>query len=833
MGKREQFGAAGTFALICLFSGSALWVGATLFAGSHSKGIQPAAVQPAMAQLKYRAAAQEQIIKQFAMSPAVFVQNVGQCEDQSIRFAHQGQGANALIGDDGICLQIFATEDTESTENAGLGNNSETRRKTEAVWMRFPGADKVMPVGEGLATTRFNYHLGADPTKWIDGAPCYESVVYKNLYPGIDLVVRGLRSKLKYEFHVAPRHTARHGGQECGQAGADYRRIQIHYDGIDQLKMNANGTLEARLTDGTSSVVDGKPVAYQEIDGRRQDVAGRFRLLDSSTCGFEMVSAVSPDHALIIDPDLVWGTYLGGNGKLYDAGNAIATDLAGNCFVTGNLYGSNFRNAGSWDVFVTKLNRAGYLLWTTFLGGSGDDFGYGVATDAAGNCFVTGQTYSAGWVRGECDSSYNGNGDAFVAKLSRSGRVLWSSYLGGKDYDVGCGVATDGFGNCYVTGDTYSRGWVRRGFDTSYNGGWGDAFVAKLSSSGSHIWSTYLGGDDWDLGNGLATDGSGNCYVTGSTESSGWVSGGFDTTYNRGGDAFVVKLAGDGAHLWSTYLGGSDFDWGNGVAADAAGNCYVTGSTYSDGWVSGGFHTRIRGERDAFLVKLAGDGAHLWSTYLGGKHSDWGNGIATDRFGSCYVTGNTFSSNWLWGGYNAVYSGAYVLKIGTGCMLRVQSLPRNVPITGTPAGTTNYAHKCDHGSLVSLKAAATALRDYVFTQWSVNGRRQNYGMTSISFTIRQGTTAEPMYNKFASLGIIGRSTVNEGSGTQYRCYLYCKDGSVCNITHYAAWSENSPSASFTKPGYLKTTSVSSDTVARIAVKYAGRVKTKYVTIKNR
>ncbi len=869
MGKREQFGAAGIFALICLLSGSAMWVGAALLARPHAKGVGAVI-------------AQDQVVKNFAISPALFVENRGQCGDPSVRFAHQGRGAVALIGDDGICLQLSATEDTEGTENRKLGNNSETRRKTETVWMRFVGANKVRPVGEGLAETRFNYHIGADPTKWIDGAPCYERVVYKNLYPGIDLVVRGLNSNLKYEFHVA--------------AGADYKRIQIHYDGIDQLRMNANGTLEARLTDGTSSVVDGKPVAHQEIDGRRKAVEMRFGLINSSTCVFEAVDALSPDHELIVDPDLVWSTYLGGTS--YDEGDGIATDRAGNCYVTGYTESSTWVGHGTTgDAYVVKLTSAGHLLWATFLGGSFYDVGFAVATDESGNCFVTGQTYSPGWVRGECDSSYNGGGDAFVAKLNRSGHVLWSSYLGGRGFEWGRGVATDASGNCYVSGTTCSRGWVRRGFDTTFNGGYDDAFVAKLSSRGRLMWSTYLGGDSYDAGRGVATDasgncyvsgttcsrgwvrrgfdttfnggdddafvaklsstgrlmwstylggssvdwgagvatdGSGNCYVTGGTWSSGWVSGGFDTSINGEGDAFVAKVASDGAHLWSTYLGGTEDDGGYGVATDAAGDCYVTGYTHSDGWVSGGFDTSINGESDAYVVKLAGDGAHLWSTYLGGRYYDDGRSVASDRFGNCYVTGDTTSPRWVWGGYDTSFNGhwhAFISRIGTGCMLRVQSEPwSGVNVTGTPAGKTNYAHKCDHGSLVSLKAAATAAHQYVFTQWIVNGRRQHYGMTGLSFTIRQGSTAVAMYKRFGILRIRGPHTVSGGGSAQYRCHLYCDDGSVYNITKYATWLEDSPHASFTKPGYLETTSVSSEQLVRIMVHYAGRTKIKYVTI---
>jgi hypothetical protein len=359
----------------------------------------------------------------------------------------------------------------------------------------------------------------------------------------------------------------------------------------------------------------------------------------------------------------LWSTYLGGSGL--DGGRGIAVDDAGNVFVTGYTGSSGWVSGGfdttldgGGDAFVVKLSGSGAHLWSTYVGGSSGDDGRGIAVDGAGNVFVTGDTWSFGWVSGGFDTTHNGDRDAFVVKLSGSGVHLWSTYLGGSSSDRGSGIAVDGEGNVFVTGDTWSLGWVSGGFDTTLDGG-EDGFVVKLSENGQPLWSTYLGGSDLDSSNGIAVDGVGNVFVTGETDSPpSWVSGGFDTTYNGGyPDAFVVKLSGSGAHLWSTYLGGSRGDSGEDIAVDHTGNVFVTGWTASAGWVSGGFDTTFNGYDDAFVVELSRSGAHLWSSYLGGSSDDYGYGIAVDGAGNVFVTGGTDSPGWVSGGFDTTYNG--------------------------------------------------------------------------------------------------------------------------------------------------------------------------------
>jgi len=376
----------------------------------------------------------------------------------------------------------------------------------------------------------------------------------------------------------------------------------------------------------------------------------------------------------------VWSTYLGGSGK--ESGSGVAVDGSGNVYATGETYSAGW-TSGGWDTtinegtaglsdgYVVKLTPAGSHAWSTYLGAIHSDYGYDIAVDGSGNVYATGETYSAGWTSDGWDTTINGGSggypDGYVVKLTPAGAHAWSTYLGGTADDSGYGIAVDGDGNVCATGKTtsYVTGWVSGGWNTTANGT-SDGFVVKLAPAGMHVWSTYLGGLGVEYGRDIAVDGSGNAYVTGDTDSAGWTSGGWDTTWNGDKDGYVVKLTPAGAHAWSTYLGGTAYDYGYGIAVDGGGNVYTTGSTRSAGWTSGGWDTIWNGTYDGFVVKLTPAGAHAWSTYLGGASGESGLGIAVDGSGNVYVTGQTNSAGWISGGWDTTHNGssdAYVVKI--------------------------------------------------------------------------------------------------------------------------------------------------------------------------
>ncbi len=421
----------------------------------------------------------------FDVSPALFVENQGQWSDSSVRYVHDGNRVDVAATGQGIVFQVARTQTADA----------EVLRFSAS----FVGAHEVLPVGSERSPSAVNYFVGG-PSLWRQNVPAYEQVVYESLYDGVDLYVQGLGSHLKYEFHVAP--------------GADWSQISLRYDGIAGLSLAGDGALVLDLGGDWGRLVDDRPYIYQEIDGQRVAIAGSFRLLDSRTCAFDITGPYDPARELVIDPNLVWSTYLGG---------------------------------------------------------SGGDWAYGVALDSGGNVYVTGQTQSSDWSLGDSGTTFQGVADAFVAKLSPAGAGLWRTYLGGTGDDRGYSVALDSGGNVYVTGQTDSAGWVgNNGFDPTYNGA-GDGFVAKLGPAGEMLWSSYIGGTDGDWGYGIVVAAGDIVYVTGQTESPDWVLGGFDMTYNGASDAFVAKVTSAGACLWSTYLGGSAWDWGYGIAVDCGG----------------------------------------------------------------------------------------------------------------------------------------------------------------------------------------------------------------------------------------------------------------------
>ena len=378
---------------------------------------------------------------------------------------------------------------------------------------------------------------------------------------------------------------------------------------------------------------------------------------------------------------LVYSTYLGGNGQ--DLGEGIAVDSAGQAYVTGltDAPGSSFpgtagsliqsTNGGGNDVFVTKLNATGTaLVYSTYLGGSGDDHGYGIAVDTAGHAYVSGSTTTSGsgfpgTAGSLIQSTFGGGGiygDAFVTKLNAAGTALvYSTYLGGSGNDASyaSGIAVDTAGQAYVSGFTDTPGSGFPGTTSSLiqnaNGGGQDAFVTKLNAAGTAlVYSTYLGGSGTDIGYGIAVDTAGNAYVTGQTNTSGsgfpGTAGSLIQSTNAGGpwDLFVTKLNAAGTALvYSTYLGGSGDDSGRGIAVDTASNAYVTGYTDTPGSGFPGtagslIQSTNGGDQDAIVAKLNAAGTALvYSTYLGGSGTEQGNGIAVDTASNAYVTGST------------------------------------------------------------------------------------------------------------------------------------------------------------------------------------------------
>jgi hypothetical protein len=380
---------------------------------------------------------------------------------------------------------------------------------------------------------------------------------------------------------------------------------------------------------------------------------------------------------------LLYSTYLGGSGT--DDARNIVIDTMGNAHVTGRTTSTDLptvdplqaTNSGAYDAFVAKLNRDGSaLLYSTYFGGSGDENAYGsephhlagnIALDSLGNIYLIGTTDSADFPTANALQAVFGGGnyDAFVTKLTPSELpppLVYSTYLGGSCEDRGYDIAVDSLGHVYVTGQIASVDFPTTpgAYDRSNNDSppgcqindyTGEAFISKLSADGSTLlYSTYLGGNSEDAGYAITVDGNGNVFLTGKTYSTDFPTtpGALDASLGGGRDAFVAKLNATGDDLvYSTYLGGSSWEYGLDIAVDAQGYAYITGFTH------GGFPTTPGvwqpspgGSIDGFVVKLNLDGsAMVYSTYLGGSSNDGGQSIAVDHNGHAHITGGTHSTD--------------------------------------------------------------------------------------------------------------------------------------------------------------------------------------------
>jgi hypothetical protein len=444
--------------------------------------------------------------------------------------------------------------------------------------------------------------------------------------------------------------------------GGRVEDIRLSLEGASSLSVTAGG--ELAVDTGSMTVNFSMPVAYQDIAGERRSVQVAYALR-GNTYGFQ-TGKYNRKFDLVIDPALVYSKILGGFADEY--GYGIAVDSAGNAYVAGYTRSDDFPTQnpydgildGYWDAFVSKFNASGTLVYSTYLGGNGYDKAFGIALDDSGNVYITGETASDDFpTLNAFDDTLGGFTDAFVTKLNAAGSaLLWSTYLGGSDNkfgDYGVDIALDGAGSVYVTGHTDSTDFpVRNANQPDYGGGSWDGFVTRLTAAGNALaWSTYLGGSgNWDWGNAIAVDNAGNAYVTGHTNSDDFPVKNALQAGNAGGafDAFVSKLAASGSLTWSTYLGGTDLDSGNGIAVDSAGNAYVTGETSSDDFpVKNAVQPDYGGGEsggDGFVTRLnAAGNALVWSTYLGGSEKDIGHSIALDTSGNVYVTGETASND--------------------------------------------------------------------------------------------------------------------------------------------------------------------------------------------
>ena len=594
-------------------------------------------------------------IDRYGQLPIYFIPNEGQLEDRRIRYYAKGAGCDVFFTDEGASFVyregIPSPLDFKNTRFKGI--ESSEKGKGLRLDFRFLGNNQsAIPEARGKMTGSVNYFRGKKTGQGHTNISLFQEVVYQEVWPGIDLIFRGEKGRIKYEFVLQPKAMA--------------ENIRFTYVGADGLSLDEQGNL---LMDTPFGVMkDTYPVSYYQKDEVDHYVESAFQLIrgeeEQTFITFTFGKSYDDRYPLIIDP-MIYSTYLGGSD--FNQGYDIAVDNDGNAYVTGYTTSNDFPTSpgaydttfnGNFDVFVTKVNPTGTaLIYSTYLGGAFTDWGWSITVDKAGNAYVTGITSSNNFPTtiNAYQPTNPGAIAAFVTKINPTGTALvYSTYLGGSGFlNQGSGIAVDDTGNAYIAGYTTSTDFpfTPGAFQTTSNGN-GDAFVTKLNPAGSAlVYSTYLGGTNLDQGLGIAVDDTGSAYVTGVTQSADFptTSSAFQPTFTGFAQAFVTKFNSMGTGLvYSTFLGGSNNNSSAAIALDSTGNAYVTGFTNSADFPTtpDAYRPMYNGDGDAFVTKLNTIGTALvYSTYLGGTDTDQGFGIAVDNAGNAHVTGITQSTD--------------------------------------------------------------------------------------------------------------------------------------------------------------------------------------------
>lgn len=625
------------------------------------------------------------LLAAYGRLPLGFERNQGQ-SDPRVQFLSRGHG---------YTMFLTANEAVLALGKVNASRSDSALAKLHPAVPSFIRMRLVRPSASAAATGvdelpgKSNYFLGNDPAKWRSNVANYARVKYSGIYPGIDLVYYGQQGELEYDFVVAP--------------NADPRVIQLQLDGSEQrsVRIDATGTLVAETAAG--QVRFHKPVIYQITgpSGKRTIIEGAYRLSAANLVSFD-VSAYDKSKELVIDPVLVYSSFLGGTGADGHDSVSVAFDTSGNAYVASGTVSTDFPvTAGVFqptfggspaicdqgtlfcgDAFVTKINAAGTaILYSTYLGGSDSDYAYGLAVDSAGNAYVAGLTKSTNFpvTAGVFQPTFGGSpspcddylcGDTFVTKLNSTGSALiYSSYLGGSGNEHPEGLVIDSLGNAYVAGETGSTDFPTtpgafqtqlKGTDTC-GGRSGDtvlchnAYLTKVNPTGTKlVFSTYLGGSSGDGAGGVAVDSTGRASVVGNTCSADFpvTARAFQPAYAGGCDIFVSAFNAAGSQLlYSTYFGGTSYEATYSAAQDPAGNIYLSGFTQSTDLpvTAGAAQTTYGGNGDALVAKfnprLSGAASLVYSTYLGGSQIDFGAAIAVDAQGNAYTVGDTSSTD--------------------------------------------------------------------------------------------------------------------------------------------------------------------------------------------
>jgi len=599
-----------------------------------------------------------------------FEQNLGQFKDANgatnwdIKYYGKSAGVQVFCMSNKLSFVFSQSErETKKPQNKFLESFKfqfgTTTSKTSRVDMEFSGANYNPHISaQDRQDFSRNYFTGNNN---VEGVGSFNKLVYENLYPNIDMILISKDKGIEYQFIVHP--------------GGKVSDIKIIKQGMDKMEMLGNGGIHYTTSLGTLD--ESAPISYTNEKGVKSNFFKNVNNIISFT-----TEKYDDQKDLVIDPDLTWATYLGGANE--DIIYGVITDPSGNVYVDGvTLSPSGIATKGAYqtalggtlgkqDVFVAKYNSSGALQWATYYGGENTEFCSGIAIDKGGNLFVTGYTQSISGIAttGAYQTKLGGTKgayDAFLAKFSNAGKLIWGTYFGGELDDVSNGVTVDRSNNVIIGGytDGSTTGIASSGAFQKSSGGSYDVIMAKFTDNGVLIWSTYFGGKNVEEALGFATDPAKNIYVTGFTRSKNVIitSGAYSTLVDTiQGTTFLEKFDSNGVQKWGTYYGDTTGGAGLSVATNGSKDVFITGATASiTGIATNGAHQTFNlGYQNAFLADFTATGKIKWGTYYGGDVSETGTSVAVDTStGSVYITGGSQST------FGIATSGAYKTALDT------------------------------------------------------------------------------------------------------------------------------------------------------------------------
>ncbi|MEP6676456.1 MAG: SBBP repeat-containing protein [Ferruginibacter sp.] len=604
--------------------------------------------------------------QQLGKKEFLFMENKGQLRKDVLFTADRGS-MKIFITTTGIHYQFNKTEYPQGFEATRL---SDPRNMTRQIELQQQVKQSTVHFMLGLKKSNprpvvrkekqslytENYYLEGNKISGVHG---YEKIVLENVYPHIDWIIYVSNGCMKYDFLI--------------HAGGNANDIQLQVKDADKVNVTKEGALLIETSLG--SVQEKTPVSYDENE---KIIATHFKQCADGIIRFSV--AAHHGRILRIDPSISWATYYGDvNG---DQTYACAKDPGGNVFIAGytnsaaNIAAGGYQNTlnGSSDAFLVKFNSSGIRVWSTYFGGNSYEYCYACTVDFAGNVYIGGQTASTTGIAsgGFQNTYYGGTTDAYLAKFTNSGSLIWSTYYGGNSDEGIYGCVTDVTGNVYISGSTASSVNIASGGIQNNFSGVFDVFLVKFNSAGSRLWATYYGSNGVDYCNASCIDNNGYIYIAGQTTSTTNISnGGFQNSFGGSSDAYIAKFDGNGARLWATYYGGTANDNGKSCAVDVSGNVYLAGQTSSTTNISlNGFQNTAGGATDGFLVKFDNTGFRLWATYFGGIGDETGNSCAVDGSGNIFLIGSTnnSASGIANGGFQNASGGgfdAFVLKLSS------------------------------------------------------------------------------------------------------------------------------------------------------------------------